>query len=255
MRLSFIWVKLAMPITIVVVWWLGSDLGFWNGYVIPSPDRVVSAMWSMALDGSLFRHALASFMRVIWGFIAASSVAVPLGFAMGLSRSLERWLQSTLDFMRHVPPLAIMPMVILWFGIGEVSKVVVVFMATFFPILLNTQSGVSGCDPKLLEVGKAFGLSRLERFNRILVPSALPSILLGMRLGLSYSWRSLIGAELIAAASGIGYVIHDAEQLSRSDVILVGVFLLGFAGSLSDRLFTLLSHRLTPWNGGDLRGL
>lgn len=255
MRLDFIWVKLAMPLAIILVWWIGSDLGVWNGYVIPSPERVASSMWSMAMDGSLLKHASASFLRVIWGFAIASLVAIPLGFAMGLSRSLERWLQSTLDFMRHVPPLAIMPMVILWFGIGEVSKVVVVFMATFFPILLNTQSGVAGCDTKLLEVGRAFGLSRLERFNRILVPSALPSILLGMRLGLSYSWRSLIGAELIAAASGIGYVIHDAEQLSRSDVIIVGVLLLGFAGSLSDHLFTALSRRLTPWSGGDIGGV
>ncbi len=255
MRLNFILVKLAIPAAITLLWWGGSKLGMWNGYVIPSPERVLSSMWSMLLDGSLLRHASASFMRVIWGFAIASFVAIPLGFAIGLSRSLERWIESTLDFMRHVPPLAIMPMVILWFGIGEVSKVVVVFMATFFPILLNTQSGVAGCDPKLLEVGKAFGLSKGDRFIRILVPSALPSILLGMRLGLSYSWRSLIGAELIAAASGIGYVIHDAEQLSRSDVILVGVLLLGVAGSLSDFLFTVLSRRLTPWSGGDIGGV
>lgn len=255
MRVNSIWAKLAIPAAITLIWGIGSILGVWNDYVIPPPWRVASSMWAMALDGSLLSHVSASFFRVIWGFSISSVLAIPLGFALGLSRSLEKWLNSTLDFLRHVPPLAIMPMVILWFGIGEISKVVVVVMATFFPILLNTQGGVAGCDPKLLEVGKAFGLSRRERFVRILVPSALPSILLGMRLGLSYSWRSLIGAELIAAASGIGYVIHDAEQLSRSDVILVGVLLLGFVGSLSDHLFTALSRKLAPWSGGVRHGM
>lgn len=247
-----LWLKFAIPAGIVAVWAAGSYFQVWNSYVIPPPSRVLSSMWSMTLNGSLLGHLYASSLRVVGGFLIATSLAIPLGFALGLSRSLEAWLKSTLDFLRHVPPLAIMPMVILWFGIGETSKVVVVFMATFFPILLNTQGGVAGCDPKLMEVGKAFGLSRKECFSRILVPSALPSILLGMRLGLSYSWRSLIGAELIAAASGIGYVIHDAEQLSRSDVIIVGVLLLGIAGSLSDRLFSLLSRRLAPWSGGDI---
>nr|WP_321502456.1 ABC transporter permease [uncultured Dethiosulfovibrio sp.] len=250
-----LWLKFAIPVGIVAVWAGGSYFQVWNSYVIPPPSRVLSSMWSMTLNGSLVGHLYASSLRVVGGFLIAASLAIPLGFALGLSRPLEVWLKSTLDFLRHVPPLAIMPMVILWFGIGETSKVVVVFMATFFPILLNTQGGVAGCDPKLMEVGKAFGLSRKERFSRILVPSALPSILLGMRLGLSYSWRSLIGAELIAAASGIGYVIHDAEQLSRSDVIIVGVLLLGIAGSLSDRLFSILSRRLAPWSGGNIREL
>ncbi len=241
---------LAIPATIGVLWWGGSARGLWNGYVIPPPERVLGALWDMTLDGSLLQHLGASCFRVVAGFAVSIVTAVPLGFALGLSSGTRRWLDSTLDFLRHVPPLAVMPMLILWFGIGELSKVVVIVMATFFPILLNTQGGVSACDSRLMEVGRVFGLSPRRRFREILVPSAIPSVLMGMRVGLSYSWRSLIGAELIAASSGIGYVIHDAEQLSRSDVILAGVILMGILGSLSDHLFKKFSGVLAPWNGG-----
>jgi sulfonate transport system permease protein len=235
------------PAAILLLWWLGSDQNIWNAYVIPAPCKVIKALKDMAMDGSLIRHMGASFFRVFTGFAISVITAVPMGFLMGLSSRSRRWFDPTLDFLRHVPPLAVMPMLILWFGIGEISKIVVVVMATFFPILLNTQEGVVSCDESLLEVGRVFRMSRRRRFREILVPSALPSILVGMRLGLGYSWRSLIGAELIAASSGIGYMIHDAEQLSRSDVIVTGVILMGVIGSLSDWGFLKLSSKLVPW--------
>jgi len=237
------------PAVVLSIWLLGSSTELWNGYVIPHPWRVLQALQDAVADGSLARHTGASCLRVLTGFAISTATAVPLGFFLGLSPEARRLTDPTLDFLRHVPPLAVMPMLILWFGIGEPSKIVVIIMATFFPLLLNTRKGVDSCDTRLLEVGKVFGMSRKRRFMEILLPSALPSVLVGMRVGLSYSWRSLIGAELIAASSGIGYAIHDAEQLSRSDVIILWVILMGIVGSLSDHAFLRLSRKLTPWEG------
>jgi sulfonate transport system permease protein len=126
---------------------------------------------------------------------------------------------------------------------------VVILLATFFPVFLNTLDGVRRCDPRLIEVGETLKLSSFQIFRRIILPSALPSVMTGLRLGLGYSWRALIGAELIAAASGLGYLIHDAEALSRSDVIVVGILALGLLGGLTDHFFFRLTSRLMPWKG------
>ena len=153
-----------------------------------------------------------------------------------------------LEFVRHVPPIACIPMLILWLGIGEASKIAVIILAAFFPIFLNTLNGVVNCDPKLLEVGDIFGFSVLEKFFKIILPSAMPYVTVGMRLGLGYSWRALIGAELIAASSGIGYMIMDAEQLSRPDIIIVGIIAIGLLGYVIDLLFFSLTAKLYNWN-------
>ncbi len=145
-------------------------------------------------------------------------------------------------------------MLILWFGIGEASKTAVIVLATFFPVFLNTVDGVSRCDRKLIEVGRTLGLTERERFLRIILPSSLPSVLTGLRLGLGYSWRALIGAELIAASSGLGYLIHDAQALSRSDVIVVAIIVMGVLGALTDDLFFRLARRLVPWREEGRRG-
>jgi sulfonate transport system permease protein len=143
--------------------------------------------------------------------------------------------------------MAAVPMLILWFGIGEASKLVIIVMATFFPIFLNTVQGISQCDPGLKEVARLFGYSKSQALRLVVLPSALPYILTGMRLGLGYSWRSLIAAELIAASSGLGYMILDAQQLSRPDVVLVGILVIGCLGSLMDMALSYLTVRLAPY--------
>ena len=149
-----------------------------------------------------------------------------------------------LEFIRHIPPIACIPMLILWLGIGESSKMAVIILAAFFPIFLNTLNGVINCDSKLLEVGDIFGFSIREKFFKIILPSAIPYVTVGMRLGLGYSWRALIGAELIAASSGIGYMIMDAEQLSRPDIIIVGIVTIGMLGYIIDLLFFSLTAKI-----------
>lgn len=242
---------LILPILILMSWWAGSRMGLWNPFLLPGPLTVARAATKLILNGELFRHVLVSSGRIAMGFGFSCLLAFPIGVLLGLSPTLGRVFYPTLEFIRHVPPLALLPLLILWFGIGEGSKMVVILLATFFPVFLNTLDGVRRCDPGLVEVGETLGLSDLQVFRRIVLPSALPSVMTGLRLGLGYSWRALIGAELIAAASGLGYLIHDAEALSRSDVIVVGVLALGLLGGLTDHFFFRLTRRLMPWKGED----
>ena len=236
-----------LPIALLAIWVIGSQIGLWNRYLIPSPLEVAAACLALLTGGELGRHVAVSLGRVVAGFTMAFVLAFPLAALLGMQRQYYAWLQPTLEFIRHIPPLAAIPMLILWFGIGEAPKLTVVLLATFFPIFLNTLHGIMQCDERWIEVGKSFQLSRWGIFRRIILPAALPSMLVGMRLGLGYSWRAIVGAELIAASSGIGYMILDAEQLSRPDVVVLGMLIIGIVGSAVDWLFFRLARNYTPW--------
>lgn len=244
---------LVLPGIIIAGWVLGAGLSIWNNYIIPPPADVIGAGQKLLLSGALIKHVLTSLYRVFAGFLAAFLLAFPLGILLGMNARYREYCEGILEFIRHVPPLAALPMLILWFGIGEWPKLLIVVLATFFPIFLNTLHGVASCDVKLIEVGKAFGLKGREIFRHIVLPSALPSVLVGMRLGLGYSWRALVGAELIAASSGIGYMILDAEQLARPDIVVLGILTIGILGTVIDWLFFCLTKRFIPWNGDEDR--
>jgi len=243
--------SLCLPVMLAIVWIIGSSLSIWNSYIIPTPAEVVGNAYKLALNGTLFKHAAVSLYRVFAGFLAAFLLAFPLGVLFGMNSQVRDYFEALLEFLRHIPPLAAMPMLILWFGIGEWPKLLIVVLATFFPIFLNTLHGVASCDVKLIEVGKSFGLRKREIFRRIVLPAALPSVLVGMRLGLGYSWRALVGAELIAASSGIGYMILDAEQLARPDIVVLGILTIGILGSVIDWAFFHVTQLASPWRGGE----
>jgi len=243
---------LLIPVLILIIWFLGSYFNIWNSYIIPSPLKTVDAAKQLITKGILLKHVLISLYRVFAGFSLAFLLAFPLGIIMGTNKNLLPFFEPILEFIRHIPPLAVIPMLILWFGIGETSKLIIIILASFFPIFLNTLNGVVHCDNKLLEVGRSFGFSARDQFTRIILPATLPYILMGMRLGLGYSWRSLVGAELIAAAAGIGYMILDAERLSRPDIIIVGVLTIGVLGSAIDYIFFKAASYLTPWKDSEI---
>ena len=240
---------LLFPALIFGIWWWGSSRGWWNAFILPSPSRVWAAAVDLLSRGILLSHIRTSLFRVLGGCSLAFAMAFPLGALCGRSPLLRSLVLPSLEALRHIPPLAVLPLLILWFGIGETSKLMVIILASFFPIFLNTLSGISQVNRQLLEVGASLKLSSWETFRHILLPGSFPSVLVGLRLGLGYGWRSLIGAELIAAASGMGYMIHHAEQLSRTDVVIVGVLLMGALGSLMDGLFFTLTRHLLPWKG------
>ncbi|QUH27163.1 ABC transporter permease [Serpentinicella alkaliphila] len=229
----------------ILFWIIGSNFQVLNPYIIPTPIRTLQVAMKVLQNGMLLRHILASLNRVFLGFLIAFCLAFPSGIALGMRNRLIDYFNPTLEFIRHVPPLATVPMLILWFGIGEKSKIVIIVLASFFPIFLNTLNGVLNCDKKLLEVGDSFGLTGFEKFCKIIFPATLPYIFIGIRLGLGYSWRALIGAELVAASSGIGYMILDAQQLSRTDVVLVGIFTIGILGSLIDLIVIKITESFT----------
>jgi sulfonate transport system permease protein len=236
-----------IPGLLLIIWYFGASLEFWNSYIVPSPVKTLQTGQQLVVQGILYKHISVSLFRVFTGFGLAFVIAFLLGILLGMNKKLIDYFEPILEFIRHIPPLATVPMLILWFGIGETSKLIVIVLASFFPIFLNTLSGVLNCDYKLLEVGKSFGFNGWEKFKKIILPSMLPYVLVGMQLGPGYSWRSLIGAELIAAASGLGYMILDAEQLSRPDIIIVGVLTIGILGSVIDFMFFQLASYCTPW--------
>jgi sulfonate transport system permease protein len=184
---------------------------------------------------------------VFSGFLLSVLLAVPLGILCGQSKRFDTYCWLLLEFLRHVPPLAAVPLIILWAGIGEASKLTIIVLASFFPLFLNTYSGIKNCDRRLLEVARSLGFTPWEQIARIRVPAAMGTIVVGLRLALGYSWRALIGAELIAASAGIGYLILDAEEMSRPDVVLVGMLTIGLVGTLIDYVFLYAIRRFFPW--------
>ena len=222
-------------------------MGALNDFLLPSPRKVCKAAVELYSSGVLIPNILTSLLRVVIGFLLTVSLAFPLGIIVGLNHSAQEYLNIPLEFLRNIPPLAVTPLLILWFGIGEISKLAVIFLSTFFPVFLNTASGVAHSDTKLFEVGRIMGLGNIQIIRRIILPSSLPSILTGLRLGLGFSWRALIGAELLAAASGLGYMIIEAEQFARTDIVIVGILCIGTLGYTMDVVFRHVSILVLPW--------
>lgn len=238
------WIKTAIPLVILLLLWQAASVsGIWSAYVLPTPERVFDSFLKMAVSGLLVKHIVISFERVLTGFVIAFVLAFFFGTLAAAKPKAGDYYNTIIEFMRNVPPLSLIALLILWFGIGETSKIIIIVLASFFPMFLNIKKGFTSCDKKLLEVGTAYGFSASRRFFRIILPYALPDILVGMRIGLGYSWRAIIGAEMIAAGSGLGYLILDAQQMSRSDKVIVGILVIGIVGVLCDKLFSALIRK------------
>ena len=228
---------------IIIIWITGSYFSLWNSYIIPYPEKVFFTAVKLLKSGELFKHMFTSISRIFFGFSITVILAVPSAVIFGMFPQIYNYFKSILEFMRHTPPLALIPMIILWFGIGEFSKITIIILASFFPVFLNTLKGIESCDKKLIEVGQVFNFTKYEIFRKIILPSAVPDILNGIKLGIGYSWRAIIGAEMIAASSGIGYLILDGQQMSRSDVVIVGIFSIGIFGSFTDYVCSKVIER------------
>ena len=229
---------------ILALWWIVAALEIWNTYLLPPPWKVAKTFLSMVERREITSSILVSGKRVLTG----AGISFVLSFTAGLCSAYlpersEYWRHLS-NFMRNVPPISLISLLILWFGIGETSKLIVIVLASVFPMYLNISKGFRECDRKLVEVGKTLGFSPFQIFVRICLPYAREDILVGLRTGLGYCWRALIGAEMFAAASGLGYTIVYAQQMSRSDKVLIGIFLIGFIGCVSDALFSLLIRRV-----------
>jgi len=229
---------------VLVVWLVVTEAELVSPYVLPTPGKVCATLIGMLQSGELFVDIAVSFGRVLKGFVIAFVLAFALGMFRAFVPAAERYYASIVEFFRNVPPLSMIPLLILWCGIGETTKTVIIVLASFFPMYLNIVKGFTGCDKRLLEVGDVFGYSRFEKFTRIVLPHALADILVGMRIGMGYSWRAIIGAEMVAASTGLGHMILFAQQMSRTDKVIVGIFAIGIVGLLTDRIFGIIIRAL-----------
>jgi sulfonate transport system permease protein len=240
-----------VAVVIVGVWWVLTELHLWSAYVLPTPGRVWSSTVAMTMSGELPKHVVISFGRVLIGFAVAFALAFALGVVALLLPGPDGFLAPVLSFLKSVPPLSLIPLLILWFGIGETAKIIVIILTAFFPMYMSIKKGLQACSPQLLEVGTSLHFSTTKQFFLIQLPHAVPDILVGMRISLGFAWRALVGAEMIAAASGLGYLILDAQRMSRSDRVIVGIVTIGLVGILCDRLFCGAVRRTMRWGIDD----
>ncbi len=237
-----------IPVGLIAIWQIASVAGLLPSQILPAPTAVVKAAAELTADGELFHNLAVSTARAATGLLAGGAVSFVLGMVCGLSPFARRLLDPTLQMVRTIPHLALLPLVILWFGIGEQAKILLVAWGVFFPIYLNTYHGVVSVDPQLIEMGRSYGMSRWTLFRRVIFPGALPSILVGLRFGLGIMWLTLIVAETIAANSGIGYMATQAREFSQTDIIVLSIFVYAALGKLADTLTRALEHRLLRWN-------
>ena len=238
----------ALPMLLLVVWQLASNAGLISTRMLPAPSDVVVAAWKLALSGELARNIWVSFWRAIVGFVIGGGIGFGFGLANGLSQLSERLTDTTLQMVRNVPHLALIPLVILWFGIDEAAKLFLVALGVFFPIYLNTLHGIRTVDPQLIEMGQVYGMTRKELFFRVIFPSALPSIFVGLRFALGVMWLTLIVAETIAASSGIGYMAMQAREFMLVDVVIVSILIYALLGKLADSASRVLERLTLSWH-------
>lgn len=228
----------------------------WSTYVLtpvtrtllPAPTTIVVAAWELIRSGELFKHLLDSAKREAVAFLWAS-LSIPLGVFMGWSKTIERQVDPIVEMLRPIPPIAWIPLSILWFGIGDTQNEFIIFLGIFFPILINTITGVNNVEKNLIRAARCLGADEAKVIWRVIVHAALPQILTGIRIGLGVGWMALVAAELVGANSGLGYLINDSRTLLRTDFIIVGMATIGLVGLLIDRIIRYLSRRFLPWSG------
>lgn len=237
-----------LPIALLASWQLFVSIGWISTRVAPAPSAVIEAAYRLARSGELFHDMGVSFVRAAVGFAVGGAVGLALGLLNGLSTTASRALDSTLQMIRNVPHLALIPLVILWFGIGEEAKIFLVAFGAFFPVYLNTYHGVRTIDPDLREMARVYGLTRLELFRHLILPGALPSILIGIRYALGFTWLTLIVAETIAATSGIGYMTMNARDFLQTDVVVLGILIYALLGKLADMATVAVERQCLKWH-------
>lgn len=237
-----------VPALLVAIWQVLSTLGWIPARILPAPAAIVLAGIQLAQSGELFTHLSVSAARAGAGFLIGGSLGLIFGVLTGLLRRAELLLDSSFQMLRNIPALAMIPLVILWFGIGEEARVFLVALGVFFPVYLNTFNGIRSIDPGLLEMGRVYGLSSWQIVTNIVLPGATPSILVGVRFSLGVAWIILIVGEQIAANSGIGYLAMTAREFMQTDIIVFSILLYALLGKISDSVARQLEVKLLPWH-------
>jgi len=236
------------PLALVILWQVLAQAGLISARILPSPASVAQAAWELSVSGEFPYHVLVSTQRALLGFAIGGGAGLLLGLATGSFRQLETLLDTSLQMLRNIPPLALIPLVILWFGIDEGAKLFIVSIGVFFPLYLNTYHGIRSVDPALIEMARSYGLSRWALYREVILPGALSSILVGVRFSLGLMWVLLIVAETISSNAGIGYMTMNAREFLRTDVVLVGILVYALLGKLADLVARALERFWLRWH-------
>jgi taurine transport system permease protein len=238
---------------LILLWWAVTHWGFIDPLFLPGPGAVLSKGWDVLnngyMDATLWQHLGSSLGRIGLALLAAVLTAIPLGVAMGRNRIARGIFDPIIEFYRPVPPLAYLPLIVIWCGIGELSKVLLIYLAIFAPIAIATANGVRNVDPAKLRAARCLGASRTQLIRHVILPSALPDILTGLRIGLGVGWSTLVAAELIAATQGLGFMVQSAAQFLVTDVVILGILLIAVIAFGMELGLRALQRRLVPWHG------
>ena len=239
-----------VPVLLIAVWQVSASRGWLSSRVLPAPLDVAAAAWKLSESGELWVHVKVSTARALTGLAIGGGLGLLLGLLTGSVRVAETLLDSTIQMVRNIPALAMIPLVILWFGIDESAKLFLIAVSVFFPIYLNTFHGIRNVDPGLIEMARTYGLNRWQLYTQVILPGALSSILVGLRFSLGLMWVILIVAETISAQAGIGYLTMNAREFLQTDIVLVGILLYAILGKLADLFARALEHYWLRWHPG-----
>jgi taurine transport system permease protein len=253
LSLSTRWISTLTLVGVLLLWWAVTASELIEPLFLPSPAAVLQKGWLLAtqgyMDATLWQHLAASLGRIGLALLFAVLFAIPVGIAIGHNRIAQGILDPLIEFYRPIPPLAYLPLIVIWCGIGETSKVLLIYLAIFAPIAIATATGVRTVDPAKLRAAQSLGATRWQLIRHVIVPSALPEILTGIRIGLGVGWSTLVAAELIAATSGLGFMVQSAAQFLVTDVVVLGILVIALIAFALEMGLRALQRRLVPWHG------
>jgi sulfonate transport system permease protein len=236
-----------LPVVVLIAWQALGSIGILPAQLFSSPLLIVMTFIDLVQSGEMGMHLQISLTRAFLGFALGGFLGLLLGIIVGMQKKSEEYLNPSIQMLRTVPLLAITPLFIMWFGFGELSKVLLIALGAFFPLYLQTFLGLRNVDKKLYDVALILEFSRREQITKLMIPAALPNILLGIRLALSAAWMCLVVAELLGADRGVGFMIQDARSFMQTDVVFVGIIIFALAGKISDSFVRFLENYLLKW--------
>jgi taurine transport system permease protein len=246
-------VSLVTGLAVLGLWVIATRAGWVKPLFLPAPEAILSAFgqaWTGAVDGApLGLHVRDSLLRVTGAFGLAALLGIPAGLAMGTNRIARGILDPLIEFYRPLPPLAYLPLMIIWFGIGELSKVLLILLACFAPVALSTRAGVLSASRDQIHAARALGASRAQVLRHVVIPAAMPEILIGLRIGMGVGWTTLVAAEMVAAQAGLGQLVLNASNFLRTDVVVMGILVIGLFATLFELGLRWLERVLVPWKG------
>lgn len=252
-ELSLLTISSLSIASLLWLWWAVTSAGLIEPLFLPSPQAVLTRGWQLLGEGymnaSLWQHLGASLGRIGLGLLAAVVTAVPLGIAIGRNRIARGIFDPLIEFYRPIPPLAYLPLIVIWCGIGELSKVLLIYLAIFAPVAIATATGVRNVDPTKLRAAQSLGATPAQLVRHVILPSALPDILTGIRIGLGVGWSTLVAAELIAATEGLGFMVQSAAQFLVTDVVILGILVIALIAFALELGLRALQRKLVPWHG------